>query len=554
MAVCSICGVEENVFKYRIHVLSRFDNDGLDVDDYAGEGVPIPSFLVDTLWKEDTLCTHCAHHTWGCTTVEDERYPEGYVYNPHPVIFYWCAGCERYHTFPNADRWYQGTIPSIPAQSFTHVFTSGRGNMDYNLPPYTSHACTPISTQAVACRVAVGTNTFQQNTGIETRICSYCGRIFTTDHLHWDGSNHICDDCIDCTTYCADCGNRIHISEVFRDENDDQLCESCYDERSSASRNINRYIQDYSYKPCPDFFTNPEEDHNYSPTSHNSLPIPYFGIELEIDQKGSHDTEDPEVLARYYSTEVNGFTNRFYIKYDGSLNNGMEIVSHPHTYAAHYNLGLWKDIMAAARSNGYTSHDARSCGLHFHISRNSLGKTRQEQDDTAYKMVLMTEVMWDDFVKFSRRTSFGYCHKHGVWIKSDSFNKFKDKTRSNMSRHNAVNLSNTNTVEFRLIRGTINYNTFIASLQFVYMVRLLAMTLSSVSITNSTFSIFIETALRLGFHEFLEYCKERKFSHKILIPVEAQSDTVDQSPEEALNSESDDDDDYEYCDYTDDDR
>ena len=551
MAVCSICGVEENVFRYKIHVMSKFSNGDRDVYDYAGDGSPIPSFIVRTLWKEDTLCQNCAHHTWGCTTVEDETYPDGYTYNPHPVLFYWCAGCNAYHAFPNAGRWYSGVLPNVQPKAFVHVFTSGRGNLECNLPPYTTAACVPFSTQAVACRESVSNNSFQENTGVETHTCNYCGRIFTDDHLsEADDGNYFCDDCIDCTTFCEECGTRIHISEVFRDEDDSRLCESCYDDQSNAARNRNKYIQDYSYKPSPDFFYH-DNDSAYTPTAHKELPVAYFGVELEIDQRGSRDTEDPEYLAKHYSTEVEGFTDHFYIKYDGSLNNGMEIVSHPHTYSSHYHLDLWKRIMQIARSNGYTSHDACSCGLHFHISRNSLGRTRQEQDDTAYKMVLMAEVMWEDFVRFSRRTSFSYCHKHNVWVKSDSFDKFKDKTRGNMSRHNAVNLSNTSTVEFRLIRGTINYNTFIASLQFVYMVRLLAMTLSSVSITNSTFSIFIETALRLGFNEFLEYCKERKFSHKILIPVEAQANTVDQSSEDVLNSESDDDDedyDYEYID------
>ena len=43
----------------------------------------------------------------------------------------------------------------------------------------------------------------------------------------------------------------------------------------------------------------------------------------------------------------------------------------------------------------------------------------------------------------------------------------KVKKYKNQGRYKAINLQNLSTIEFRLFRGTLNFNTFLASLQFV---------------------------------------------------------------------------------------
>ena len=43
----------------------------------------------------------------------------------------------------------------------------------------------------------------------------------------------------------------------------------------------------------------------------------------------------------------------------------------------------------------------------------------------------------------------------------------KLKVCKSKGRYQAINLENENTVEFRIFKGTLNYNTFLASLQFV---------------------------------------------------------------------------------------
>ncbi len=68
-----------------------------------------------------------------------------------------------------------------------------------------------------------------------------------------------------------------------------------------------------------------------------------------------------------------------YIKSDGSLDDGMEIVSHPMTLDFHKQF-CWKEIMRKAISLGYRSHQTGTCGLHIHVNRDSLGEDHDDQE------------------------------------------------------------------------------------------------------------------------------------------------------------------------------
>lgn len=540
MAKCAICGTEENVFRYKVHIHTQFQPVGTsDMWEGRGDCRPVSYEVVRHFWKEAELCPKCAGCVWGCTTHEDETYPDGYTYVPYPVAYYYCAGCDEFHAFENSVYWYRnGYVPSeIHIKRFSSVFTAGKGNQDCNLPPYTTSASVPYTNQAIGCEESFENGSFTRATGLSLKRCTFCGRYTTPGWAHMAGNGTVCSDCWSYTVDCNECGLTLERANAYfyDDDVDSYVCESCYYDLHPANidddeeeEDTRIYINDYSYKPTPKFFTH-EFDNDYVAKLYRDLPEAYFGVELEIDQCDLDFKEDPERLAEELTNGLSGFPERFYIKYDGSLNNGMEIVSHPHTYAAHYHLDLWKQIMDRAKKHGYTSHDAKTCGLHFHITSASLGRTRDEISDTSCKMVLITEVMWDQLTRFSRRTNFVYCKKVGVWKPLDTFNKFKSKMNSNIVRHNAINLCNLKTVEFRLPRGTLNYSTFIATLQLVYMLRLVAMTLSSTAITKSDFSIFIEMANELGFSEFMSYCKTRRFEHPLLRSVIEQKDMDDQS-------------------------
>jgi hypothetical protein len=59
-----------------------------------------------------------------------------------------------------------------------------------------------------------------------------------------------------------------------------------------------------------------------------------------------------------------------YLKGDGSLNDGFEIVTHPMTHDWAMEKFPWEMIEKLRRS-GYRSWDTDTCGLHVHASRTS---------------------------------------------------------------------------------------------------------------------------------------------------------------------------------------
>ncbi|MCU6720217.1 amidoligase family protein [Porcipelethomonas ammoniilytica] len=64
---------------------------------------------------------------------------------------------------------------------------------------------------------------------------------------------------------------------------------------------------------------------------------------------------------------VNSDDEVLYIKSDGSLDYGMELVSHSCSLE-YYRQGMnWQKLMRKAAELGYRSHNTKTCGLHVHI-------------------------------------------------------------------------------------------------------------------------------------------------------------------------------------------
>lgn len=281
--------------------------------------------------------------------------------------------------------------------------------------------------------------------------CDHCGRYFSEDALGlYNEPYTYCDNCSDDYVRCEDCDEILHYSDAVEIDGN-YYCSYCAENHLHGSD-----LHDYGYKPSPIFYgEKPNEDHQL-----------FIGVELEVD-----DGED----ANYLCGELEDY-EEIYCKHDGSLGDeGVEIVSHPCTLDYHMHSLEWAGIMAECITNGYTSHDAETCGLHTHVNRTFFGTTDDEQDLNIAKVVLLVNRFFDShIVPFSRR-------KHSQldnWAKKNTIQKIystdndkivsqKVKASKNGERYQAVNLQNRNTIEFRVFRGTLKYSTFIATLQFV---------------------------------------------------------------------------------------
>lgn len=327
-------------------------------------------------------------------------------------------------------------------------------------------------------------------------VCEDCGKI--TDDLTWiDGDRPICNDCLDYNYHkCEWCGEYFHEDDMDRTYNDRWVCDHCRNYHYYYCDECGAYVSenDYYYSEredrryCPDCWDNRPDEviggyHSHViPAYYNDNGIVYgskefeggYGFELEVD-----DGNDPDECA----TELkNLLGDRAWFETDGSLScDGFEIITSPHTRLAMERDFPLDEMCDILRSYHYKSHDSGNCGLHVHVSRSLFGDTENERTENIAKMVLFYEVFWDDLVKVSRRKYFNYCYKMSSDYKScnstggtpitsedDAKQIVKDNTENKdyRKRYYSINLENENTVEFRLMRGTLNKDTLKACLDF----------------------------------------------------------------------------------------
>ena len=281
-----------------------------------------------------------------------------------------------------------------------------------------------------------------------TFICDDCNERFPNhDRNTVAGGNHICDGCRDDYNTCDECGDLHHYENGSWDEDEDSWY--CYDCQSSAPDRLHSY----NYRLTPEFYSVSDEDEKRGA---------FFGVELEMDEGGYR--RFTEVL------EVINADNEIAIgKQDGSLNNGFELVTHPCTYEYHATKIPWKEALKTASSIGYRSHQGGTCGLHIHISRKAFGENISQQEMNITKLLYLFEKFWNEIKKFSRRTDSQiqrWAQRYGL---IEPLEQLLD-TAKQAGRYTAINLTNRHTVEVRLFRGTLKYETFIATLQFTNLI------------------------------------------------------------------------------------
>ena len=216
----------------------------------------------------------------------------------------------------------------------------------------------------------------------ETVACEHCGdRIWADDNAGSD-SMPLCNSCYDdYYTTCECCGRIIHRDYAnYDDEDDYAYCDRCYEERQNSS------IHEYNYKPDPIFYGDSKR---------------YFGVELEIDEGGKNSDNADTILGI-----GNRVAEHIYIKSDGSLSDGMEIVTHPMSLKYHKDKMPWAEIMRSAIHMDYRSHKTSTCGLHIHVNRTAFGSTREAQDECISRVLYFVEHHWLELLKFSRRTEY----------------------------------------------------------------------------------------------------------------------------------------------------
>lgn len=334
--------------------------------------------------------------------------------------------------------------------------------------------------------------------------CDECGGYFRSDvmviHDH-------CNYCLTCYSEnfieCQECGGVIRSDEACWDaEINAHVCESCYNE-------ARRIILPYHSPRRPDI----EFLHTAA-----EFPNPlYFGVELEIDGAGEDDDNARTILEALGAEHAHA-------EHDGSLDDGFELVSQPFTMR-YYTQTLstrYAEAMTTAADLGYKSHDTNTCGLHIHVGREGLGSTVEEREDTITKLWILMYRFQAQLVTLSRRSTGNLLRWAALPTLGDigenSYQtlrtqalpdiKLKLKQRGAHNRYKALNLTNSNTIEFRLFRGTLKHSTLTATLQLVHNLCALAMSMSGSDALTVTWEQ-LQTLLCIDSPELKEYMARR---------------------------------------------
>ena len=350
-------------------------------------------------------------------------------------------------------------------------------------------------------RVMVGNDALcERCSNEETVICSRCGERVYRDDNAGDENTPLCQPCYDRHyTSCERCGRIIHVDDAYY-EDDDEDDPLCYDCHTHARRN--KRIEDYYYKPEPLFRGNGSR---------------YFGVELEIDGAGEDDTSAGQIME---IANGNGLEN-LYCKHDGSLDDGFEMVTHPMTLEYHMKEMPWARILQEAIHLGYTSHQATTCGLHVHVNRDAFGDTEEDQDAVIARILFFFESFWTELLKFSRRTPRQLERWAARYGYKDQPKELLDHAKKGYhgGRYTSVNLTNVDTIEFRIFRGTLKYNTLIATLQLLDRICDVAICLTDDQIKAMSWTTFASGCAQ---PELVQYLKERRLY--VNEPVESEEE------------------------------
>lgn len=268
-----------------------------------------------------------------------------------------------------------------------------------------------------------------------------------------DRNEQWCDSCVDNAYYCDDC-----------DEYNAEGCDRC----SEDMYNGRRVIHDYSYRPDAIFHSTDKNERLY------------FGLEIEVE--AVHNTFESALHA--FPLEA---AELAYLKHDGSLNDGFEIVTHPmsHDFFKNEADQLW-EVLEDLRSKSdirVKAWDTTTCGLHIHISRTGFNGGAHmhrflnlvySNPDFYSTLAGRQSSRWAKFDDIYQSEYKRDANGERIWTggayeitQKRTFAHKLDENRGS-ERYSAVNTNNTATLEMRIFRGTVNGETIKAHLDLAH--------------------------------------------------------------------------------------
>lgn len=336
--------------------------------------------------------------------------------------------------------------------------------------------------------------------------CVCCSQFFTDiciedeyapEYGHCVSMCHCCYE--DSYIMCEECGDLISIDRAEM-VGGVWYCHCC------APETRNEFVENYGSTYATQFLALDGESASRSNT-------PFLGIELETDCENCFDD-----AASYLHGLFGGWAD---LKSDCSIGDGgIEIAAQPQTPRFALTSYLWHDAIKELSRMGATSHDAGTCGLHVHIDRVFLNAPYM-----ACTLDRLFQTHRKEWYKFSRRTpgqletyaKFGVS-EYGVLMTPKQKREAWNVDKRKYDRYQVVNLSNIETIEVRLWRGTLREKTFRATIEATAALAYLAHDLSETEAENvelwtwHSLTLHMVNTLkryRLPYSDLLEYLSEK---------------------------------------------
>lgn len=294
----------------------------------------------------------------------------------------------------------------------------------------------------------------------DTYTCHHCGDTEEGDPSHYNGYCY-CQDCWwRVSRTCSDCGERMLRNDLnYCDDCDCYTCDDCGEHSCPESDEDScSKIMSYHYRPRPVFYGKP-----------TSKADPFLGVELEVN------TRQCSSDASYVLNKLGH--NHVYLKHDGSLSNGFEIVTHPHTLDKHRE--LWSEEFFKRAPKSITSWESGECGLHVHVGRSALTPLQLGR-----MIVFMHSRENLAFIETMAQRNIAR------WAKIDPEKKLT--TNYNDDRYEALNLQRSATVEFRIFRGNFRRDRVLKAIEFAHALTLYCREASNKALTATMFLVWLE--------------------------------------------------------------
>jgi hypothetical protein len=261
---------------------------------------------------------------------------------------------------------------------------------------------------------------------VTCRDCDTCDRHVMRSRL----TNTCCGDrvCRVCLRanyrQCGDCDSYVHGNE--------ECCTPDYDEDNDSDSSL---INGYNHKPRPIF--------------HGDGKL-FFGPEIEVEVEYGYDVHEAALVA------TRNLGTLGYLKADGSLSRGFEIVTHPMSYEYVMSDFPWH-MFEELQQAGCT--ESQSAGIHIHVSRE--GFTSKAH---MYK--------WLKFIHRNRREVLAFSGRESHYAAMESRHRSDVLSVAKGSRYGdryqAVNPGNAATLEIRLFASSLDASRIKALFGFAH--------------------------------------------------------------------------------------